>query len=186
MVPDSFAGFFAASAGAGAALLGLLFVAISISPEEKITANAAVDRRIGAYGALNSLINAFFISLAALIPSPSNFGIYLIVIGVITFVIMLQNSFELLRSLQAQGTGSVLRRMLLTVFALLAFLAQCYYGFLLIVNPKDPTPVYSLATILLIVYVTGIVRAWELLGGIRNTPFKIFSHSQQKAGDSTN
>ncbi|HUY77561.1 MAG TPA: hypothetical protein VMV29_12380 [Ktedonobacterales bacterium] len=37
MVPTSFLGFFAASAGASAALIGLLFVAISITPERIIS-----------------------------------------------------------------------------------------------------------------------------------------------------
>jgi hypothetical protein len=185
MVPDSFISFFAASAGSGAALLGLLFVSISISPEEKITANATVERRVLAYAALNSLINAFFISMAALIPSPSNLGIALMIFGVISVAITLQNSFELLRSAQVQGTRNMLRRLPLTVFALLTFLAQCYYGLMLLINPNNAAPVYYLTTILLVVYVTGIIRAWELLGGIRTTPMKIFTHSQQKAEDST-
>jgi hypothetical protein len=50
MVPDALTNFFIASVGAGAALLGLLFV--SISPEEKITAHASVEKRISAYSAL--------------------------------------------------------------------------------------------------------------------------------------
>jgi len=40
MVPDVFINFFIASAGAGGALIGLLFVAISIAPESTIMTGA--------------------------------------------------------------------------------------------------------------------------------------------------
>jgi len=83
MVPDALTNFFIASAGAGAALLGLLFVSISISPEEKITAYALVEKRISASSALLSLTNAFIISLVALIPG--TFGIFVLIFSVISF-----------------------------------------------------------------------------------------------------
>ena len=66
MVPGVLTNFFIASAGAGAALLGLLFVSISISPEEKITLHASVETRLSAYSALISLTNAFLVSLVLL------------------------------------------------------------------------------------------------------------------------
>lgn len=179
MVPASFAAFFSASASASAALLGLLFVSISISPEEKITANADVEKRISAYAALNSLINAFFISLAALLPMPSNFGVPVVIFGVISITITLQNGFELLRSHQSKS--SILRRILLTVLNLLTYIAQCYYGFQLINYPKDPSPVSSLTALLLVIYVLGIERAWQLLGGMRRTPITKLIHNHQKA-----
>ena len=95
MIPDSFTNFFVASAGAGAALLGLLFVSISISPEDKISENAEVELRVSAQGALTLLINAFFISLAALLPG--NYGIPVIIFAGISFVLALRNSITLLR-----------------------------------------------------------------------------------------
>src|ERR1700738_2673342 len=95
MIPDSFTNFFIASTGAGAALLGLLFVSISISPEDKISENAQVERRVSAQGALTLLINAFFISLAALLPS--NYGMPVTIFATLSFVLTLQNSITLLR-----------------------------------------------------------------------------------------
>lgn len=176
MVPASFAAFFSASASAGAALLGLLFVSISISPEEKITANADVEKRISAYSALNSLINAFFISLAALLPG--NFGVPVVIFGVLSLTITLENGFEVLHSQQA--TRSLLHRIFFTALNLLTYVAQCYYGFLLIRHPKDSSPVTSLTALLLVVYVLGIVRAWQLLGGMRRTPITKLIHSHQE------
>ena len=179
MVPGSFAAFFSASASASAALLGLLFVSISISPEEKITANADVEKRISAYAALNSLINAFFISLAALLPAPSNFGVPVVIFGVISLTITLQNGFMLLRP--HQGSSSVLRRIISTGLNLLTYVAQCYFGFQLIAHPKDPLPISSLTALLLVVYVLGIERAWQLLGGMRRTPISKLIHSHHTA-----
>ncbi len=164
MVPDSFTNFFVASTGAGAALLGLLFVSISISPEDKISENAEVERRISAYGALTLLINAFFISLAALLPG--NYGIPVTTFACLSFVPTLQNSIILLRP--HSDASKLSSRLTVVIANLLTYVAQGYYGVLLIVNPKNPVPVYSLTTLLLVVYVLGIFRAWQLLGGMRS------------------
>ena len=166
MVPSALTNFFIASAGAGAALLGLLFVSISISPEEKITATASIEKRISAYSALVSLTNAFIISLVALIPG--TFGIFVLIFSVIAFSITLQNGIELFRP--HEGASSVARRLILTLLNLLAYLAECYTAVRLIITPHDSSPVYALTTLLLVVYILSIVRAWELLGGARRKP----------------
>lgn len=166
MVPDALTNFFIASVSAGAALLGLLFVSVSISPEEKISANAAVEKRVGAYGALVSLSNAFTISLVALIPG--TFGIYVLIFSVATFAVTLQNGIELLQP--HEGPSTLARRLTLTLLSLFAYIAEGYNAVRLIINPRDSSPVYALAILLVIVYALSIVRAWELLGGIRRTP----------------
>ena len=163
MVPDALTNFFIASASAGAALLGLLFVSISISPEEKITANASVEKRIGAYSALISLTNAFIISLVALIPG--NLGIFVLIFSISSFSITLQNGIELLRP--HEGPSNLARRLILTLVNLFAYIAEGYNAVRLIITPHDSAPVYALTTLLLVVYISSIARAWELLGGAR-------------------
>ena len=61
------------SAGAAAALIGLLFVAISIAPEHTILEDAPIERQGVASSTFTALVNAFFISVAALIPG-ANLG----------------------------------------------------------------------------------------------------------------
>src|SRR6266852_5521859 len=61
VVPPEFANFFIASASAGAALVGLLFVAVSIAPEQLVTRRAPVERQAVAGSAFTALMNAFFI-----------------------------------------------------------------------------------------------------------------------------
>ena len=181
MVPDALTNFFIASTGAGAALLGLLFVSLSISPEEKITLNASIEKRVSAYGALGSLINAFFISLVALIPG--NFGTAVLIFGVLSFVIVVQNSIPLLRP--HKDASNLARRIITTVLNLGVYVAQCYYAVQLILNPHNSDPVYSLTTLLLVVYVLGVFRAWELLGGTRNRPMRLLASMQQQESSST-
>jgi hypothetical protein len=60
--------FFVASVGAAAALIGLLFVAISIAPERIFGAAAETARRANAERAFTALGNVFFVSLGALLP----------------------------------------------------------------------------------------------------------------------
>jgi hypothetical protein len=60
MVPAEFNNFFVASASAGAALVGLLFVAVSIAPEHIVMANAPIERRAMSSSSFTALLNAFF------------------------------------------------------------------------------------------------------------------------------
>jgi hypothetical protein len=59
---------FAASIGAAAALIGLLFVAISVAPERVFGIEADNDRRANAERTFTALVNVFFVSLVALLP----------------------------------------------------------------------------------------------------------------------
>jgi hypothetical protein len=57
-----------ASVGAAAAFIGLLFVAVTLTPERIFGVNAHPKRRADATRSFVALGNVFFISLAALIP----------------------------------------------------------------------------------------------------------------------
>ena len=60
--------FFVASVGAAAALIGLLFVAITLDPENTVGPKAERERNARAIGAFSALANVFFVSLGGLIP----------------------------------------------------------------------------------------------------------------------
>ena len=93
MVPSTFNNFFVASAGAGGALVGLIFVAVSIAPEHIVQASAPVERQAVAASSFTALVNAFFISLGALIPfNPSLIVLMLSTLGFL-------NSLYLIRPL---------------------------------------------------------------------------------------
>ena len=57
MVPEGFHDDFVASTGIGAALVELLFVAVSIAPERTVMSGAPVDRQAVATSAYTTLLN---------------------------------------------------------------------------------------------------------------------------------
>ena len=65
MIPDAMDNYFIASTGASAALVGLLFVAISLWPREKMSGAPPAWRAV-AGGAFFAFVNVFFTSLGAL------------------------------------------------------------------------------------------------------------------------
>ena len=63
---------------------------------------------------------------------------------------------------------------------LFAYIAEGYYAVRLIITPHDSSPVYALTTLLLVVYILSILRAWELLGGARRRPTHLLTaHPKQ-------
>ena len=99
MVPSEFVSFFIASTGAAAALAGLLFVAVSLAPEQIVTRQAPVERQAVAGSAFTALINAFFISLVALIPH-FNFGTLIVPFSFVSLLTSLFQAWTLLETIQ--------------------------------------------------------------------------------------
>jgi hypothetical protein len=167
MVPASFQSFFVASAGAGAALIGLLFVAISISPD-RIFRDGQPERTAVAASAFTALVNAFFISLGALIPQISIGWFVAIMAG-----LGLSNSLNLGIRLFRRGAPrlwlTLLRRGLLVLLSLGVYGEQMYLAIQLISKPNITDVVWNVAFITLGVYGLGLTRAWELLGAPRYT-----------------
>jgi len=96
MIPNAMDNYFLASAGAGAALVGLIFVAISLWPREKLIEAPPAWRAV-AGGSFFALINAFFISLSAL-NTGLNLGWPVLAMCLIGLVNSLFLGFPLLRS----------------------------------------------------------------------------------------
>jgi hypothetical protein len=169
MVPSIFANYFVASAGAGAALIGLLFVVISIQPELTLGGGAHPVRRGVASGAFTALTNAFFVSMAALIPL-ANVGVMAIVVSVVDIMITVALARGVLRrGPHPRGTPvawASLTRMVATLGVSVALYGyEGVIGVAMLLHPHDTGFVFTLAELLLGVYAVGLVRAWELLGG---------------------
>jgi len=161
MVPATFANFFVASTSAGAALVGLLFVAVSIAPEQTVLEGASLEKRALATSVFTALLNAFFISLAALIPS-SNLGWTALVLSLVGLSNTLTLGWNLLS--QRSHWRNMVRRVFILVVSLALYSFELYYAVQLLRFPGQPYPVFALTSILIGIYGVGLVRAWELIG----------------------
>lgn len=161
-----FTAFFGASAGAGAALVGLLFVAVSIAPERVFGKEARVEHQLIASSAFTALVNAFFISLGSLIPSTSSTptGTVVLVMGAIAFA----NSVALLiNTLSRTTAGTNMRSIVLIIGAVGIYGLEVWNAISLLRAPSHLDPIYTICALLVAVYGFGIVRAWQLLGADR-------------------
>jgi hypothetical protein len=163
MVPESFNNFFLASSGAAAALVGLLFVAISVAPEHIVQANAPIERQAMAASSFTALLNAFFISLGALIPL--NIGTVILLMSAIGLI---NSSFLAWNLLKERGRWlNVVRRIFLILVSFIIYGFEFYNAILIIREPDTVGNFYVLAGLLLGVYLIGLTRAWQLLGARR-------------------
>ena len=148
---------------AGALLVGLLFVAVSIAPERTVMSGAPVERQAAASSAYTALLNAFFLSLVALLPQ-TNLGSAALVLSLIG----LANSFILAWNLARNSKRSwlsIVRRSVFILVGLLLYGYEFYYAILLLLSPTNSAPVSTLAGLLVGIYALGMTRAWQLLGG---------------------
>lgn len=170
MVPESFETFFLATAGVGGAFIGLLFIAISISPQRTFDprAVAGVQHQRLAEATFLTLFDGFVVSCVALIPGV-NVGWIAFVTGGVGTVIAAQLIWFLAsahRHVVPRRTPWLhrLRVVSLTIIATLLYVIEGLVGLHLIMRPYDAHGVGWLAVIVLCVYTLGMLRAWTLLG----------------------
>jgi hypothetical protein len=169
VIPVSFHDFFTASAGAGAALVGLLFVAVSIAPERTVTRSAPLERQVTASSTFTAMLNAFFISLVALIPG-YNFGVIVVIMGsmaVVNSVMLGWYMLQVRRRRAKPGSRLTPSSVVLILAGLGLYGYQLAQGVQLIVHPGNTGIVKVLVGIVVAVYGLGLARAWELLGAQR-------------------
>ena len=164
MSPVSLHEFFAASASVSGALIGLLFVAISVSPERLTADDASQVHRVRASAALSAFTNSLVISLFALITGLGLAWVAFVtgVLGVL-FVASSLLSIRRLRLRQSEGPRDAL--FLLGMMIALGF--QLYYAVRLIIHAHDVGAARGVAVVVVVSSLFGISRAWELIGGPR-------------------
>jgi hypothetical protein len=164
VVPAEFTSFFTASTGAGAALVGLLFVAIAVSPERIFGHHALPERRAVASSAFTGLVNAFFVSFGALIPD-TTVGYVALVVSCVSLIATVRLGAGLIQ--RGLGVTRLARRLVLVVLSGGLYALEAWFALRLLLSPQLSGSVYALAGLLLGIYGMAIVRAWELLGAER-------------------
>jgi hypothetical protein len=161
MVPPEFGTFFVTCALAAASLVGLLFVAVSVAPEDTIMEGAPVDRQAVAATAWTAFINVFFIALGAQIPH-TNVGGFVVLFGGIGLL-----STAVLLRIVPRGDPdwqTLVRRLVLLAISTAIYVAEIWQGALLFQSPLRVGPLYAVQGLLMAVFGNGLVRAWQLLG----------------------
>ncbi|HYB02002.1 MAG TPA: hypothetical protein VED37_17405 [Ktedonobacteraceae bacterium] len=189
MIPDSMDNYFIASTGASAALVGLLFVSISLWPREKMRSAPRAWRAV-AGGSFFAFVNVFLISLSALITG-FHLGWLVLVIGLLGIGNSLLLGLPLLRPTPdwKEHSSVLLANLVMVFYGLALYLAEVYFGIRLLLVPADALAVEGIAQVLLLLYALGLIRAWELLGieqiGPRKwlNPLQVLSRSEIKQED---
>lgn len=160
MVPVTYHDFFAGCATVAGALIGLLFVAISVSPEKLSGDRANATHQVKAGAAFSALVNTLVVALVALMPGTGldTASIALACSGIVTTaglgVLLWREHQEQIR------VGQV---MLLFALAVLYSL-QLVTGIQLGESPRDVNAVDNLGVLAIGFFLFAILRAWQLVG----------------------
>jgi hypothetical protein len=159
MTPDSFQTFFGASAGVAGALVGLLFVAMSVAPERFGEQGDRVHQ-IRALAAFTAFTNALGVSLVALIPDVE-VGFAAILLGLVATSLSVASMLALAPIRHAEPERDT--RFLLG--PAMVYATQVGVGVWLIAAPDSEPPVGVLCIGVVFCFLAGIARAWEVIGG---------------------
>ena len=163
MVPASIHDFFVASGSVAGALIGLLFVAISVASERLARPEAGGQlHRVRAAAALTAFTNALAVSLFALVPG-HKIGPAALVVGVGGLLFIVAALISLVR--QRQVRRKTLHDALFLLGLVVTFVIQVIQGVDVITGPGDAGAVNTIAILVIVCFLIGIARAWELVGG---------------------
>ena len=163
MVPESIRDFFVTSGSAAGALIGLLFVAISVASERLARAKAGAQlHRIRASAALTAFTNALTVSLFALIPG-QKIGPTAAAVAAAGLVFVIAALLSLVR-LHQMRWGTLHDALFLTGLAG-AFVVQLIEAVDVITQPGDSGAENTIAVLVVVCFLIGIARSWELIGG---------------------
>ncbi|HEX4438063.1 MAG TPA: hypothetical protein VH061_14855 [Solirubrobacteraceae bacterium] len=172
--------FFAVSAGVAGALIGLLFVAISVAPERVLGPEAQEVHAVRAAAALTAFTNALAVSLFSLIPGLGTGGAATAV-AVVGLLFMLG---ALVRLIPLAHTGEIHWRELSFLAGLLVvFVIQLLTALKLDGNERNHDAQQTICILVAVCFLLGIARAWELVGGPRMSIFTVLLRRRSEADE---
>ena len=155
--------FFTASASVAGALIGLLFVAISVASDRLRSGTDGQVHRIRAVAALTAFTNSLSVSLFSLIPG-HKLGPTAISVAAVGLTFVLASLLSLIR-LRRQVQWATVRDALFLIGLAFTFVIQLLDGIDVTAHPGHSGDVDTIAILVVICFLLGIGRAWELIGG---------------------
>jgi hypothetical protein len=154
--------FFVASASVAGALIGLLFVAISVAPERVLGPEASEVHGVRAAAALTAFTNALTVSLFALIPGfhVGGAATAVAIIGILFIARALSSVAPAWRAGRFQ-----LRDLSFLVGQFVVFAVQLLASIGLDKNETSEGGLQTICVVVVVCSLIGIERAWELVGG---------------------
>ncbi len=154
--------FFAACASVAGALIGLLFVAISVAPERILGPEASDVHGVRAAATLTAFTNALTVVLFGLIPS-FNAGYGAMVVAIVGIIFVVGALLRLFPTWRAKRIR--LLDITFLVGLLAVFVIQLIAGIGLQKHARDGGDLRTLCVLVVVCFLLGIERAWELVGG---------------------
>jgi hypothetical protein len=154
--------FFVASASVAGALIGLLFVAISVAPERVLGPEASEVHGVRAAAALTAFSNALTVSLFGLIPG-FHIGGAATAVAIIGILFIARALVSVAPAWRAERFH--LRDLSFLVGQFAAFVVQFVAAISLDKNELSENGLQIVCVVVVICFLIGIERAWELVGG---------------------
>ena len=159
MVPVGFHDFFGGCATIAGALIGLLFVALSVTSEYLSGENARTDHQVRAGAAFSALVNTLVIALFALLPGTDlgTVGLILAAVGLGTTAALI---FALAREDRRIGRSDLFMFLVLLVLYGLQLANALQLGH----APHKVSLVVNQGELAIAFFLFGIARSWQLVG----------------------
>ncbi len=159
MVPLSFHDFFTGCATIAGALIGLLFVALSVSSEYLTGEKARTDHQARAAAAFSALVNTMVIALFALLP-----GTDLGTVGIILAAAGLGTTLALIISVAREDRRIARSDLFMFLVLLVLYGLQLANAVRLERAPREVGLVVNQGELAVCFFLFGIARAWQLVG----------------------
>ena len=161
MVTGDARDLFVAVASAAAALTGLLFVAVTVTPRPAGGRPRGVIHQVRSAAALLAFTNALGISLFGLVPD-NNVGYPAGAFGIIGTLFTLASVRSILADTRARAR--FVAQISLIAGLLAVFITEIIYGAELIVHWTNHSALDTLGNLMIASLFIGVARAWEFVG----------------------